>query len=106
DGEGEGGEVPPLGVTRHGGPTSAASGVLNLGVQYWTSRGFAVADVDYRGSSGYGRAYRDRLRGQWGVLDVEDCTRVVDFLAEQRWADPARAVIRGGSAGGFTTLAA
>ena len=90
----------------HGGPTAATSPVLNLGVQYWTSRGFAVADVDYRGSTGYGRAYRDRLRGQWGVIDVEDCAGVVDYLASQGLADGARAVIRGGSAGGFTTLAA
>ena len=65
----------------HGAPRGGHSPVLNLGVQYWTSRGFAVADVDYRGSAGYGRAYRDRLRGQWGIIDVEDCAGVVDYLA-------------------------
>ncbi len=99
-------ERPPLVVMSHGGPTSSASTVLSLGVQYWTSRGFAVANVDYRGSSGYGRAYRDRLRGEWGVLDVEDCSAVVEFLAGEDLADGTRAVIRGGSAGGYTTLAA
>jgi dipeptidyl aminopeptidase/acylaminoacyl peptidase len=100
------GTLPPLLVMSHGGPTSSASSVLNLGLQYWTSRGFMVADVDYRGSTGYGRAYRERLRGNWGVFDVEDCAQVARWLAEQGRTDPARAVIRGGSAGGFTTLAA
>jgi dipeptidyl aminopeptidase/acylaminoacyl peptidase len=106
DYEGMEGTFPPLVVMSHGGPTSAASGVLDFEVQYWTSRGFAVADVDYRGSTGYGRAYRERLRGQWGVFDVEDCAAVARWLAEQGRADGSRAVIRGGSAGGFTTLAA
>jgi dipeptidyl aminopeptidase/acylaminoacyl peptidase len=106
DYEGLEGTLPPLIVMAHGGPTAAASGVLNLGVQYWTSRGFAVADVDYRGSTGYGRAYRERLRGQWGVLDVEDCAGVARWLANQGRTDRSRSVIRGGSAGGFTTLAA
>lgn len=100
------GEAPPLVVVSHGGPTAAAAPVLSLSVQYWTSRGFAVADVDYRGSTGYGRAYRESLRGAWGVKDVEDCSTVVAHLASQGLADPGRAVIRGGSAGGFTTLAA
>ena len=100
------GELPPLVVTSHGGPTSCASTVLDLGVQYWTSRGFAVADVDYRGSSGYGRAYRQALRGAWGVADVEDCAAVVSWLSARGEVDGTRAVIRGGSAGGFTTLAA
>ncbi|MBO0732053.1 MAG: S9 family peptidase, partial [Acidimicrobiaceae bacterium] len=100
------GQRPPLVVMSHGGPTSSTLTVLNLAVQYWTSRGFAVADVDYRGSAGYGRDYRDRLRGEWGVLDVEDCAAVVAHLAGEGLADGARAVIRGGSAGGFTTLAA
>ena len=100
------GSLPPLVVMSHGGPTSAASGVLDFGVQYWTSRGFAVADVDYRGSTGYGRAYRERLRGAWGLLDVEDCAGVATWLADQGRTDRSRAVIRGGSAGGFTTLAA
>ncbi|MCU4182788.1 S9 family peptidase [Acidiferrimicrobium sp. IK] len=104
--EGPPAERPPLVVMSHGGPTSAASSSLNLGVQYWTSRGFAVADVDYRGSTGYGREYRNRLRGDWGVCDVEDCAAVARWLGEQGSVDPARCVIRGGSAGGFTTLAA
>ena len=90
----------------HGGPTSSASAVLNLSVQYWTNRGFAVADVDYRGSSGYGRSYRQLLAGQWGIADVEDCAAVVRWLDERGLVDGRRAVIRGGSAGGFTTLAA
>jgi dipeptidyl aminopeptidase/acylaminoacyl peptidase len=75
-------------------------------MQFWTSRGFAVVDVDYSGSTGYGRAYRKRLQGEWGVLDVGDCVQVVRWLGEQGWIDPARAVIRGGSAGGFTVLMA
>jgi dipeptidyl aminopeptidase/acylaminoacyl peptidase len=104
--EGPEGERPPLVVILHGGPTSSTSAVLNLAVQFWTTRGFAVADVDYRGSSGHGRAYRAKLRGTWGLVDVEDCAAVVRYLGEQGLADPARAAIRGGSAGGFTTLAA
>jgi dipeptidyl aminopeptidase/acylaminoacyl peptidase len=100
------GELPPLIVMIHGGPTSSASPTLSLARQFWTSRGFAVADVDYGGSTGYGRAYRERLKGQWGILDVGDCVAVVRWLGEQGWVDPARAVIRGGSAGGFTVLMA
>ncbi len=100
------GERPPVVVIIHGGPTSSASAVLNLSVQYWTNRGFAVADVDYRGSSGYGRSYRQLLAGQWGIADVEDCAAVVRWLDERGLVDGRRAVIRGGSAGGFTTLAA
>ena len=103
--EGPSDERPPVVITIHGGPTGSASPVLNLGVQYWTSRGFAVADVDYRGSSGYGRAYRRLLDGAWGVADVEDCAHVVRWLDGQGLVDGRRAVIRGGS-GGFTTLAA
>src|SRR6516162_5159780 len=99
-------ERPPLLVKCHGGPTSAASSTLNLGVQYWTSRGIAVLDVNYRGSTGFGRAYRDRLQLNWGVIDVDDCVAGARFLAAQGWVDPMRCVISGGSAGGYTTLAA
>jgi dipeptidyl aminopeptidase/acylaminoacyl peptidase len=99
-------ERPPVIVTIHGGPTGAATSVLNLAVQFWTSRGFAVADVDYRGSSGYGRAYRRLLEGAWGVADVEDCAAVIRWLDQAGRVDGSRALIRGGSAGGFTTLAA
>jgi dipeptidyl aminopeptidase/acylaminoacyl peptidase len=100
------GELPPVIVMIHGGPTSNAVSTLSLAMQFWTSRGFAVVDVDYGGSTGYGRAYRNRLQGEWGVLDVGDCVQVVRWLGEQGWIDPARAVIRGGSAGGFTVLMA
>ncbi len=100
------GDRPPLIVVSHGGPTSAASTGLNFGIQFWTSRGFAVLDVDYRGSTGYGRAYREALDGAWGVADVEDCAAGARYLVTQGKADPARLAIRGGSAGGFTTLAA
>lgn len=100
------GERPPLLVLIHGGPTSAARPMLSLGRQYWTSRGFAVVDVNYRGSTGYGRAYRNLLHGQWGIADVEDCAAVCAFLVERGDVDPDRLCIRGGSAGGFTTLAA
>lgn len=100
------GERPPLLVMIHGGPTSNARAELRLAVQFWTSRGFAVVDVDYRGSTGYGRRYRDALRGAWGVADVEDCVAAARFLAAEGLVDGARLLIRGGSAGGFTTLAA
>lgn len=105
------GELPPLLVLVHGGPTSAATPVLNLAVQYWTSRGFCVADVDYRGSTGYGRRYRDALQGRWGEVDLDDVCACARFLASEagagaRRVDPARTAIRGGSAGGYTTLAA
>ena len=99
------GERPPVVIMSHGGPTSSASAVLKLQIQYWTSRGFAVADCNYRGSSGKGREYRDSLKGNWGIADVEDCSQIVAFLASAALADPDRAVIRGGSAGGYTTLA-
>jgi dipeptidyl aminopeptidase/acylaminoacyl peptidase len=99
-------ERPPLLVLIHGGPTSAARPMLRVATQYWTSRGFAVVDVNYRGSTGYGRAYRDLLQGQWGVADVEDCVAVARHLSDQGVVDPDRCCIRGGSAGGFTTLAA
>jgi dipeptidyl aminopeptidase/acylaminoacyl peptidase len=100
------GERPPLVVKCHGGPTSSGSSVLDLRIQYWTSRGIAVLDVDYGGSTGYGRAYRDRLQGAWGVVDVEDCVNAARHTVAQGLADPERAVITGGSAGGYTVLAA
>ena len=99
------GERPPLLVMAHGGPTSAARRQLQLGIAYWTSRGIAVVDVDYRGSTGYGRRYRRALDGAWGVADVEDCVAAAKFLADRGDADPERLMIRGGSAGGFTALA-
>ncbi len=100
------GELPPLIVLSHGGPTGASDPVLDLGLQFWTSRGFAVVDVNYGGSTGYGRAYRDRLQGQWGIVDVDDCVAAAEWLAAQGRVDADRLVIRGGSAGGYTTLAA
>ncbi len=100
------GEKPPLVVKCHGGPTASASTVLSLGIQYWTSRGIAVLDVDYGGSTGYGRAYRDRLRGAWGVVDVDDCVNAARHVIAEGLADGERAVITGGSAGGYTVLAA
>ncbi len=100
------GERPSLIVMSHGGPTSSADSGLNLGVQYWTSRGIAVLDVNYGGSSGFGRGYRRRLDGQWGVTDVDDCVNGARYLAERDWVDKDRLAIRGGSAGGYTTLSA
>ena len=100
------GELPPLIVTSHGGPTSATSGDLNLSRQYWTSRGFAILDVNYGGSTGYGRAYRQRLNDNWGVVDVDDCINGARWLVEQGQVDGERLIIRGGSAGGYTTLRA
>ncbi|MGI8935748.1 MAG: alpha/beta hydrolase family protein, partial [Phormidesmis sp.] len=99
-------ERPPLLVKTHGGPTAAASSAFNLAIQYWTSRGFAVLDVNYGGSTGYGRAYRNRLQGQWGIVDVDDCANGARYLVEQGKADADRLTIDGGSAGGYTTLAA
>lgn len=100
------GELPPLIVMLHGGPTAHAGPAFKVGVQFWTSRGFAVVDVNYGGSSGYGRAYRERLRGQWGVVDLQDAVAAVDHLAASGRVDGARVAIRGGSAGGFTVLSA
>jgi dipeptidyl aminopeptidase/acylaminoacyl peptidase len=98
------GEKPPLLVMSHGGPTSATSDTLSLRTQYWTSRGIAVLDVNYGGSTGYGREYRHRLDGQWGIVDVDDCINGALYLVRQGLADGDRLAIRGGSAGGFTTL--
>ena len=100
------GEKPPLLVKSHGGPTAAAQIALDLGIQYWTSRGFAVVDVNYGGSTGYGTEYRRRLNGTWGITDVDDCLNAARFLAARGDADPERLAIDGGSAGGYTTLAA
>ena len=99
-------ERPPLLVKSHGGPTASTSASLSLGIQYWTSRGFAVLDVNYGGSTGYGRAYRQRLNGQWGIVDVDDCVNGANYLAKQGNVDGDRLVIAGGSAGGYTTLCA
>ncbi len=99
-------ERPPLLVKSHGGPTAATSTAFNLKIQYWTSRGFAVLDVNYRGSTGYGRAYRDALKGQWGIADVDDCANGANYLVAQGLVDGDRLVIDGGSAGGYTTLSA
>ncbi len=106
DHQGPPGELPPLVVTSHGGPTSQASSALDLGTQFLTSRGIAVVDVDYGGSSGYGRAYRRRLDDQWGVVDVEDCVAAARYLAGKGEVDGARMAIRGSSASGFTALLA
>jgi dipeptidyl aminopeptidase/acylaminoacyl peptidase len=99
-------ELPPLIVRAHGGPTSAFSSALDWSVQYWTSRGFAVLNVNYGGSTGYGRLYRERLRGQWGIVDVADCINGARHLAATGRVDGKRMAIRGGSAGGYTTLCA
>jgi dipeptidyl aminopeptidase/acylaminoacyl peptidase len=100
------GELPPLVVMSHGGPTGATSSALNYGIQFFTSRGLAVVDVNYGGSTGYGRAYRERLRGQWGIVDTEDCIHAARWLVERGRVDGRRLAIRGGSAGGYTTLCA
>ena len=106
DAQAPAGARPPLIVKSHGGPTSAAEHVYDPGIQFWTSRGFAVVDVNYGGSTGYGRAYRESLRGRWGIVDVEDCAAAAEALAARDEADPGKLLIRGGSAGGYTTLAA
>jgi dipeptidyl aminopeptidase/acylaminoacyl peptidase len=100
------GEQPPLIVIDHGGPTGSTDPTLRQSVQFWTQRGFALVDVNYGGSTGYGRAYRDSLKGRWGIVDVEDSIHAARFLAERGDVDPARIAIRGSSAGGYTTLAA
>lgn len=106
DYQGEAGSAPPLIVKVHGGPTAATSSALDLKIRYWTSRGFAVLDVNYRGSTGYGRRYREKLYGEWGIADVEDCINGARELARRGLADPERLLISGSSAGGFTVLAA
>lgn len=100
------GELPPLIVQSHGGPTGHVVGALNLDHAYWTSRGIAILDVNYGGSTSYGRAYRERLKGQWGIVDVDDCCDGAAAMADRGWVDPARLAISGHSAGGYTTLAA
>ncbi|MBZ0188915.1 MAG: prolyl oligopeptidase family serine peptidase, partial [Candidatus Obscuribacterales bacterium] len=104
DFQGEAGELPPLLVKSHGGPTGSTSSSLNLVYQYFTSRGFAVVDVNYGGSTGYGRQYMKRLEGNWGVVDVDDCENAALYLVENGKADGKRLAITGGSAGGYTTL--
>ncbi len=99
------GEKPPLIVTAHGGPTAATRNSLSGDIQFWTSRGFAFLDVNYRGSTGFGREHRDLLYGNWGVYDVEDCSEGAKYLVEKGEVDGERLIIRGGSAGGYTTLA-
>lgn len=98
--------LPPLITLSHGGPTGFSSADFELKVQFWTSRGIAVLDVNYGGSAGYGRAYRNRLQGRWGLVDVADCARGAEAMGEAGLADPRRLAIAGGSAGGYTTLRA
>jgi dipeptidyl aminopeptidase/acylaminoacyl peptidase len=93
-------------VLSHGGPTVSTSSALSFSVQYWTSRGFAILDVNYGGSTGYGRAYRERLKGRWGIVDIDDCTNGARYLVDQGLVDAERLAIKGGSAGGYTTLSA
>lgn len=100
------GEKPPLLVMSHGGPTGSTYTALRYGIQYWTTRGIAVLDVNYGGSTGYGRAYRERLNGQWGIVDMADCVNGAEFLVRQGLVDGRRLAITGGSAGGYTTLCA
>lgn len=100
------GELPPLVVMSHGGPTSQSPASFSLATQFWTTRGFAVVDVNYGGSTGYGRPYRERLNGNWGIVDVDDCVNAARFLANSKLVDRERMAIRGGSAGGFTTMSA
>jgi dipeptidyl aminopeptidase/acylaminoacyl peptidase len=102
--ESGGTETPPLLVISHGGPTSATSSSLSLPIQFWTSRGFAVVDVNYRGSTGHGKAFRDALKGKWGVYDTDDCIAAADYLVSRGLADTNRLAIKGGSAGGYTTI--
>ena len=100
------GELPPLLVKIHGGPTANTTGIFSLGIQFWTSRGFAVLDVNYGGSTGYGRVFRNSLNEQWGVVDVQDCEYGAQYLIDKGYVDPRKIAITGGSAGGYTALAA
>jgi dipeptidyl aminopeptidase/acylaminoacyl peptidase len=100
------GESPPLIVMSHGGPTGSTSAIFSIEMQFWTSRGFAVVDVNYGGSTGYGRAYRERLNGEWGVVDLQDCVNAARCLVSLGEADPNQLLITGGSAGGYTTICA
>ncbi|MGB1110947.1 MAG: prolyl oligopeptidase family serine peptidase, partial [Gammaproteobacteria bacterium] len=106
DFQGPEGELPPVIVKIHGGPTAQAGSGLSLGIQFWTSRGFAFLDVNYGGSTGYGRRYRNALRGQWGEMDLDDCVNAVLWAANDKLINKDMAIIRGSSAGGYTTLAA
>ena len=106
DAEAPEGTFPPLITLSHGGPTAMASSGFRLGYQFWTTRGYAVLDVNYGGSTGYGRAYRNRLRDRWGIVDVADCAQGAVAMGDQGRADPERLVVKGGSAGGYTTLRA
>ncbi|MBX3152256.1 S9 family peptidase [Candidatus Obscuribacterales bacterium] len=106
DYEAPAGELPPLVVESHGGPTGSTSSVLSLGTQYWTSRGVAVVDVNYGGSTGFGREYRNRLKLNWGIVDMQDCENAAKYLVEKGLVDGNRLAITGGSAGGYTTLCA
>ena len=99
-------QLPPLLVLSHGGPTGATSTTLDLSIQFWTSRGFGVLDVNYRGSTGYGTTYRKRLNGKWGIVDIDDCVNGALYLAKRGNIDKEKMSIRGGSAGGYTTLSA
>ena len=103
---GEESELPPVITMCHGGPTGATDSALNLKIQFWTSRGFAVVDVNYRGSTGFGRRYRESLKNQWGVADVDDTVYAIQYLAREKMIDPKRCLIRGSSAGGYTVLSA
>jgi len=104
--EGPPDERPPLIVVAHGGPTGNTTPIFDLGLQFWTSRGFAVVDVDYGGSTGYGRAYRERLNGRWGVVDLQDCVNAAKYLAAEGKVDGERLLVRGGSAGGYVVICA
>ena len=103
---GEDNELPLVIALCHGGPTGATDSGLNLKIQYWTSRGFAVVDINYRGSTGFGRSYRQSLAGAWGIADVQDSQSAIDYLTAENKIDPERCIIRGGSAGGYTVLSA